>query len=116
VNIKLNEAATKDAATHGFLNATELADHLVKKGVSFRTAHDLVGKIVLYASETNRELHDLELDDLHRFSTDIGKDVFDALSLERTLASKDRTGGTAPERVAEALAAAKRSLADDTNY
>lgn len=111
-NIKLNEAAAKKAATHGFLNATELADHLVKKGVPFRTAHDLVGKIVLYASETNRELHDLEMEDLHRFSTDIGKDVFDALSLERTLASKDRTGGTAPERVAEALAAAKRSLAE----
>ncbi len=111
-NITLNEVKTRDAATQGFLNATELADYLVKKGVPFRTAHDLVGKIVLYASETNRELNELELKDFHRFSAEIEPDVLDALSLERTLASKDRRGGTSTERVAEALAAAKRSLAD----
>ncbi len=107
--ITLNEAQTRDAATKGFLNATELADYLVTKGVPFRTAHDLVGKIVLYANETSRELNDLELKDFHKFSSEIEPDVLDALSLDRTLTSKDRTGGTSPERVAEALARASKS-------
>ena len=76
----------------------------------FRTAHDTVGRVVLHAIEKNRELHELELSDFREFSAEIERDVFDALSLEKTLAAKNQIGGTSPERVFEALEAAKRDL------
>lgn len=109
-NLRINEDVTRRAATEGYLNATELADYLVQKGVSFRTAHDTVGRIVLFAIEKNRELHELSLKDFQTFSNGIENDVFEALSLEQTLASKNQIGGTAPERVYEALEAARKSL------
>ncbi len=109
-NLSVNEARTREAALKGFLNATEFADYLVKRGVPFRTAHDAVGKAVLFASEEGRELNDLSLDEIRRFASDIDDDIFQALSIERTLAAKSQTGGTSPERVARALDAARKSL------
>ncbi|HEX8637410.1 MAG TPA: argininosuccinate lyase [Pyrinomonadaceae bacterium] len=109
-NSRVKEAKTRDAATKGYLNATELADYLVQKGVPFRTAHDAVGRVVLHAISRNKELGELELKDFQQFSAEIQKDVFDALSLEQTLASKNQIGGTAPERVFEALEAAKSEI------
>ena len=107
-NLTVNEAKTREAASKGYLNATELADYLVKKGIPFRTAHDSVGKIVLYAVAQKKELGELNLEDFTLVSDEIGPDVFAALSLEQTLASKSQIGGTAPVRVAEALKTAKR--------
>jgi argininosuccinate lyase len=109
-NLQVNKEITFKAATQGYLNATELADYLVHKGVPFRTAHDTVGKLVLYAIEQKRELNELNLEDFRQFSDSIDKDVFEALSLEQTLASKNQIGGTSPERVFESLEAAKRDL------
>jgi len=109
-NIYLNEKTTLAAATKGYLNATELADYLVKKGVPFRTAHDTVGQAVLFGLKNGKELHELSLDELRPFSEKIDLDVFDALDLKQTLASKNRTGGTSPERVYEALAAARKKI------
>lgn len=109
-NLSVNEDRTREAASSGFMNATELADYLVQKGVPFRTAHDLVGKIVLFAADRNLELHDLTLDDVRQFSDVIDADVFDALSIENTIASKSAVGGTSRERVSEALAAARKRL------
>lgn len=111
-NIRVNEARTRFAATKGYLNATELADYLVRKGVPFREAHDTTGRAVLHAIEKNRELNELELSELQQFSAKIEKDVFDALNLERTLESKSNIGGTAPERVAQALRHAKAEIED----
>ncbi len=110
-NLRVNEQKTREAAAKGYLNATELADYLVHKNVPFRTAHDTVGKVVLHAISKNLELNDLELSDFRQFSEVIEADVFDALSLEQTLASKNQIGGTSPERVDEALNRAKRDLA-----
>jgi len=110
-NIHLNEARMRDAAVHGYLNATELADYLARKGLPFREAHETVGRIVMQAIERSVELNDLSLDDLRSFSPLIRQDVFESLSIERTLATKSQIGGTAPERVAEALAAARTNLA-----
>jgi argininosuccinate lyase len=110
-NIHLNETRMRQAAAQGYLNATELADYLARKGVPFRAAHETVGRIVMQAIERNVELNDLSLDDLKSFSPLIEQDVFRSLSLEQTLATKSQAGGTAPERVAEALAAARTSLA-----
>jgi len=109
-NVYLNEKTTLAAATKGYLNATELADYLVKKGVPFRTAHDTVGQAVLFGLEHGKELHELSLDELRQFSDKIDLDVFDALDLKQTLASKNQTGGTSPERVYEALAAARKKI------
>lgn len=114
-NLRLREDKAFAAATNGYLNATELADYLVQKGVPFRTAHDTVGKSVLYGISVGKELNELSLEEIRKFSKDIDKDVFDALSLEQTLASKNQIGGTSPERVFEALEDAKKNLENEEN-
>jgi len=111
-NIRLNESGAGDAASHGYLNATELADYLVRKGTPFRDAHETVGRIVMHAIKLKVDLNDLSLDDLKSFSSLIEQDVFASLSLERTLATKSQRGGTAPERVSEALSAARVYLSN----
>jgi argininosuccinate lyase len=109
-NLRVNEERAREAATHGYMNATELADYLVRKGMPFREAHEIVGRIVMHAIDRGVELNELTLDDLKSMSSLIEQDVFDSLSLERTLESKSQIGGTAPERVAAELQAAKDRL------
>ena len=109
-NVRLNENNAGKAASQGYMNATELADYLVRKGLPFREAHDVVGRIVLRAIENKVELEGLSLEELRNFSTLIEEDVYRALSLEQTLATKSQTGGTSPERVAEALSKARERL------
>lgn len=98
-NLRVNKQKTLKAATTGYLNATELADYLVKKGVPFRTAHDSAGKIVLHAISQNKELNDLALKEFQQFSNDIQLDVFDALTLDATVSTKSSIGGTSPDQV-----------------
>ena len=109
-NIRFNRERTHEAASHGYLNATELADYLVRKGMPFREAHETVGRIVVHAIEGSVELNEVPLDDLKSFSSLIDQDVFDSLSIERTLATKSQIGATSPERVVEELALAKAQL------
>jgi argininosuccinate lyase len=109
-NIKVNEDRTREAASSGYMNATELADYLVRKGMPFREAHQTVGRMVIQAIDRGIELEALSLTEMRSFSELIGEDVFGALTLESTLARKSQTGGTARERVAEALAAARATL------
>ncbi|HEX6125112.1 MAG TPA: argininosuccinate lyase [Pyrinomonadaceae bacterium] len=109
-NLSVDEDRAREAATNGFLNATELADYLVKKGMPFRDAHDTVGRLVLFAIESGRELNEIALEEFRSYSETIEADVFDSLSLQSTLDAKSQTGGTSTERVAEALDAARKSL------
>lgn len=109
-NIRVNEARSRDAASRGYLNATELADYLARKGMPFREAHRIVGRIVVQAIDRGVELQELSLEEMRSFSHLITYDVFDHLSLEQTLAMKAQSGGTAADRVAEALAAARAQL------
>ncbi len=109
-NLALNRERMRTAAMIGMLNATELADYLARKGVSFREAHETVGKAVLKSIEKGVELADLPLDDLRALSNKIENDVFECLTLEQTLATKSQVGGTAPARVAEALRSARKLL------
>jgi argininosuccinate lyase len=109
-NVRLREARARDAAGVGYMNATEMADYLVRRGMPFREAHEAVGRMVLYGLSKGLELHELELEELREFSPLVGEDVYGALSLEQTLATKARTGGTSPARVREALEAARSSL------
>jgi argininosuccinate lyase len=95
---------------NGYMNATELADYLVRKGVPFRQAHEVVGNVVRQAIELGKELQELTLSELASFSQLFTEDVHVALSLEQTLKSKSQVGGTSPESVATALASARRSL------
>ena len=109
-NIRVNEEKARAAAACGFLNATELADYLVRKGLPFREAHETVGRIVTHAINRGFELDGLSLDELNLFSPLIEQDVFESLSLDRTLATKSQIGGTAPERVAAELKHARKRL------
>jgi argininosuccinate lyase len=111
-NVRLREARAREAATRGYMNATELADYLARKGVPFREAHEAVGRIVLVAIGHGLELHELALEEMRALSPLVEPDVYDALSLERTLATKSQAGGTSPARVGDALAAARASLDD----
>ncbi len=79
----------------------------------FRFAHDTVGKIVMSAISQNKELDELNLSEMQEFSEHIEEDVFEALSLKQTLASKNQIGGTAPERVFEAFQEARQSLENE---
>src|SRR6201988_5200440 len=109
-NLRVNESRTRDAATHGYLNATELADYLARKGMPFREAHEAVGRIVRQAIERGCELEELSLNELRTFSALIDTDVFSALSLESALQTKGQTGGTARDQVAAELKAAREQL------
>ncbi|MDQ3472461.1 MAG: argininosuccinate lyase, partial [Acidobacteriota bacterium] len=109
-NITINEARAREAASHGYMNATELADYLVGKGMPFRQAHETVGQIVVHAINRRVELQELPIDDLRAMSTLIDADVFTVLSVDQTLGTKSQVGGTAPLKVSEALAAARNSL------
>jgi len=111
-NLTVNEDKARAAATHGYLNATELADYLVKKGIPFRTAHDVTGKIVLRAIESKRELHEMPIEEMKAICGEIEPDVFKALGLENTIASKSQIGGTSQARVADALRAATSLVAE----
>lgn len=109
-NLRVNALRAREAASHGYMNATELADYLVRKGMPFREAHETVGRIVMHAISRGVELNALPLDEMKSISTLIDQDVFDSLSLERTLNSKSQLGGTAPDRVAIALKTARDRL------
>jgi argininosuccinate lyase len=112
-NTRVNQLRAREAAIRGYLNATELADYLARKGMPFRQAHETVGKIVMLAIERDCELNDLPLDEFKSFSQLFDDDVFKALSLDETLSTKSQIGGTARERVSEALVAARKRLAAD---
>ncbi|HEX5884344.1 MAG TPA: argininosuccinate lyase [Pyrinomonadaceae bacterium] len=108
-NITINKDRTLVASSGGYMNATELADYLVRKGVPFRDAHEIVGKVVMRAIELGKELEQLNINELREYSSLIEDDVYDALSLERTLGSKSQIGGTAREVVKAALLKARKS-------
>jgi argininosuccinate lyase len=109
-NLSVNEQRTREAASTGYMNATELADYLVRKGMPFREAHETVGRIVVHAIASGVELQELTLEEMRSLSTLIDKDIFEALSLEQTLETKSQIGGTSPKCVTDALAAARKSL------
>jgi argininosuccinate lyase len=109
-NLRVREDVTREAASKGYMNATELADYLVRKGAPFRDAHETVGRMVLTAIARGVELEELSLELMRAHSPLIEPDVYEALSLEKTLSSKRQTGGTAPERVREELAYARKQL------
>ena len=109
-NIEFNAARARAAAIRDYTNATDLADYLVRRGMEFRKSHEVIGRIVVYAMEQGKELHELSLEECQQFSPLFAQDLFAAISLESCLAGKAETGGTAPEQVKLELARARESL------
>jgi argininosuccinate lyase len=94
----------------GYATATDLADYLVRKGVPFRDAHEIVGKTVRLAIDSARDLAELDLDELRKFSKVIDADVFEVLTPEGSLKARDHLGGTAPNQVRAACERARARL------
>jgi len=103
----------EEATKTGFMTATDLADYLVLKNVPFREAHGIVGRAVAFCIAKGCELVDLTLDDLAQFSPVIGKDVFEVLSVSGSVNSRISAGGTAGQRVEEALVLAEQTMGID---
>jgi len=99
-----------NAAKQGFSTATDLADYLVRKGMPFRDAHEVVGKSVAYGVETAKDLSEMSLDELKQFSDMITDDVFEVLTLEGSVAARNHIGGTAPEQVKLAVVAGRELI------
>jgi argininosuccinate lyase len=101
----------RDAARRGFSTATDLADYLVRRGIPFRDAHEIVGAAVAHGVTEGLDLSEMSLDTLRGFSAEIEEDVFAVLTLEGSVAARNHLGGTAPEQVRLAAARAKDRIA-----
>jgi argininosuccinate lyase len=97
--IKFNKKALRNAAGAGFSTATDIAEYLVKKGVPFRNAHEITGRIVRYCIGKNKTLAGLELKELKRFSDLIGRDIFSRLTARESVDKKISYGGTSGKNV-----------------
>ncbi|TSA03031.1 MAG: argininosuccinate lyase [Methylococcus sp.] len=108
-----NRQAMRDSALKGFATATDLADYLVRKGMPFRDAHEVVGKAVRLGIDTARDLSALYLEELKALAPMIEADVYDVLTLEGSLCARDHLGGTAPVQVRAAIQAARKRLHEE---
>lgn len=104
-------ARMEQALDEGFLTATEAADYLVRRGVPFREAHGIVGQVVRYCEQQGVRLPDLSPEEWRSFSPEFGDDIVAHVSVEGAVKARRTPGGTAPERVREQIAEAKRLLA-----
>ena len=108
--ISVNRDAMRAAAAQGFATATDLADYLVRKGMPFRAAHEVVAQAVRLCEGRRCDLSDLSLPELQQFSRLIGEDVYAALTLDGALNARAHIGGTAPARVKSAIAKARKAI------
>ena len=109
--VRVRQEAMRNAAARGYATATDLADYLVKKGLPFREAHEVVAHAVRSAEMEHRDLSNLELSELKKFSDLIDGDIFAILTLEGSANSRDHIGGTAPSQVSAAIRNAREWLA-----
>ena len=105
--LRVKAENTGKAIEQGYILATDLADYLVKKGEAFRTAHDIVARLVSYAVGKGKSFAQLSLSEFREFSPLFGEDVY-SITVGSSLVARDVTGGTAPRQVEQALAAAKK--------
>lgn len=109
-SVEFNFACMQAAAENGYMNAFAAATYLARKGVPFRIAHEQVGKAVRVALDKHCELQDLSLEELRTIDSHFEQDFFAFVKLDNVLAIHDVPGGTAPERVREAIAAARKRI------
>lgn len=101
--MKIRKENMYKAAQGGFTNATDIADYLVKKGIPFRNAHEIIGKMVLYCINSNKAIDELTMDEFKGFSELISEDVYKEISLETCVSGRNLPGGPAKERVLAAI-------------
>ncbi|PRB80976.1 argininosuccinate lyase [Pseudomonas sp. MYb185] len=109
--IKPRVEVMREAARRGFSTATDLADYLVRKGLPFRDCHEIVGHAVKYGVDSGKDLAEMSLEELRRFSDQIEQDVFEVLTLEGSVNARDHIGGTAPNQVLAAVQRGRDLLA-----
>lgn len=109
-DLTFNTIRMERAATTGFMNAMEAANYLVRKGVPFRRAHEAIGNAVRVAADKGCELDGLTLEELKQIRPEFDSDFYNSLKLESVLANHNIAGGTAPNQVKQALAAATEKL------
>ena len=105
--LKIRRDRMRSACDDGFVTATDVADYLAARGVPFREAHHIVGRLIAWCIIERRTLPSLTLAEFHRFSEAFGEDIHQAVTVEASVAARQSHGGTAPIRVREALAAAR---------
>ncbi len=108
--VSFDEERMRKATEEGYLVATDLADYLVRKGMTFRKAHEAVGKMVLFAMDQKKELGQLSLDEMKKFERRIEKDVYDWLEPTSCIKRRNLPGGTGPKAVKRSLQKAKEEL------
>ena len=108
--MQANEAEMRKAAQTGFLNATDLADYLVGKGLPFRTAYKLSGELVAYCIQTGNILENLSLEEYKKFSPVFDEEIYAAVNLDACVSRRSCTGGTSAASVKDQIAWAKKQL------
>jgi argininosuccinate lyase len=108
--VSFDEERMRKATEEGYLVATDLADYLVRKGMTFRKAHEAVGKMVLFAMDQKKELGQLSLDEMKKFERKIEKDVYDWLEPTSCIKRRNIPGGTGPKAVKRSLQKAKEEI------
>ena len=108
--IKSNKLSMAESARKGFSTATDLADYLVRKNITFRDSHEIVGKAVAYCLVKDKDLSEMSLEELKNFSGAIEDDVYNILSLEGSVNARSHVGGTAPSQVRLAVKAAREKM------
>ncbi len=111
-NIKFKTDKMKEATEKGFLNATDVADYLVNKGIAFRKAHEIVGNIVFYAIEKNKTLTELSLTEWKKFSDSFSDDIYQKIELESSVDKRDTIGGPAKKELTRVIGEEKNKLFD----
>lgn len=114
--ISVNEVRLESVVKEDFSNATDLADYLVRKGLPFRQAHEVIGKLVLYCIQKEIFLHELSLDEYKEYNTLFEKDVFETINPQKVVRDRDILGGTGHDRVEEAITVAKREIESFDNW
>ncbi len=109
-HVQVNKDAMRKATMQGFSTATDLADYLVRKDMPFRDAHEVVGKAVGYGIEIGKDLSEMSLQELQKFSDIISDDIFEVLTLEGSVAARDHLGGTAPAQVCKQVEEARKTF------
>jgi argininosuccinate lyase len=113
--LKVHRTVMEKAVLKGFLNATDMADYLVTKGMAFREAHRCTGEVVRYATGQTKELHELSLNELEKFSKLFSEDIFELLTPQQMVNRRLSAGGTATENVVRAIQKAKEVTAREAD-
>ncbi len=110
--MRFNKERMEDSAKHGFTNATDAADYLVNKGVPFRDAHGIVGRLVLYCIDKGIALDDMSLEEYQAISPVFSQDIYEAISMKVCVEKRNTIGAPGPEAMARVLEVNKKYLAE----